>query len=187
MARREIRIAGFGGQGVVLSGVLLGQAGLEYGKYAVQNQSYGAEARGGAARSEVILDEEPITYPEVLSPDVMAALSQAALDKYVDDLAKGGSLILDSDLVTQIPQGLDATVYGGRFADVAAKELGKPIVANIVMLGFLAEITGIVSPDAIRKAVAAGVPKGTEALNLKALERGIEMGAELRAQGNGQG
>ncbi|MDP6778177.1 MAG: 2-oxoacid:acceptor oxidoreductase family protein [Candidatus Latescibacteria bacterium] len=175
MERTEVRIGGFGGQGVVLSGVLLGQAALNDGKYAVQQQSYGAEARGGAARSEVIVSDEPVLYPEVISPGVMAVLSQAALDRYVGDLLPDGILVVDADLVSEIPEDLRAEVHGGRFSEVAGKELGRPIVANMVMLGFLGEISGVVSREGLEASVASGVPKGTEALNLKALKRGMEL------------
>ena len=174
MQRTEVRIAGFGGQGVVLAGVLLGQSVLNDGLYAVQTQSYGAEARGGAARSEVIISDEPVAYPEVVAPQVMAVLSQAALDRYLPDLEPGGTLIVDSDLVSEVPENHQA--HRGRFSEVAGKELKRPIVANMVMLGFLAAATGLVSEDSLRKAVGEGVPAGTEALNLKALERGMEMG-----------
>ena len=175
MQRTEVRIGGFGGQGVVLAGVLLGQAALNDGRYAVQNQSYGAEARGGAARSEVIVSEQPVVYPEVISPQVMAVLSQAALDKYLPDLQPGGTLIVDADLVSDVPEGVRAVVYRGRFAEVAGGELKRPIVANMVMLGFLAEVTGLVTGEGLREAVRSGVPPGTEELNLKALERGMEL------------
>jgi len=174
MARTEVRIAGFGGQGVVLAGVLLGQAALNDGRYAVQTQSYGAETRGGAARSEVIVSDEPVVYPEVIAPGVMAVLSQAALDRYLSDLAPDATLIVDADLVTDVPE-TGAQLYRGRFTEVAGQELGRPIVANMVMLGFLVAATGVVSGGGLREAVRAGVPAGTEALNLKALTRGMEM------------
>jgi 2-oxoglutarate ferredoxin oxidoreductase subunit gamma len=176
LGRTEVRIGGFGGQGVVLAGVLLGQAALNAGRYAVQTQSYGAEARGGAARSEVILSDEPVLYPEVVAPDTMVALSQAALDKYLSDLKPDGMLVLDADLVTDVPQDLTCTVRRGRFAHVAGEEMGRPIVANMVMLGFLQRTTGLLPASALRDAVAAGVPKGTEELNLQALAHGEAMG-----------
>jgi len=175
MAQTEVRIAGFGGQGVVLAGVLLGQAALNDGRYAVQNQSYGAEARGGAARSEIIIADEPVIYPEVVAPNVMAVMSQAALDRYFEDFQSDGTLIVDADLVERIPEHLNASVRRGQFAETADKDLGKPIVANMIMLGFLAESTGVVTPDALTDAVRSGVPKGTEDLNLSAIERGRKM------------
>jgi len=174
MERTEIRIAGFGGQGVVLAGMLLGRAAVLYdGKQAIQTQSYGAEARGGAARSEVILWDRPIVYPKVLKPDLMTALSQVALDKYVRDLKPGGTLILDADLVERPPQGADAQVYEAPFSKIATEELGRAIVGNMVMLGFMVGLTKVVSEDALRASVRTGVPKGTEELNLRALEIGM--------------
>jgi len=171
----EVRIAGFGGQGVVLAGVLLGKAALEDGLYAVQNQSYGAEARGGAARSEVIISPEPIVYPEVTAPRIMTAMSQAALDRYLSDLCAGGELIVDSELVSRLPAEDKYHIRRGPFTGIAGNELGRAIVANMVMLGFLAAATAVVSRDSLRQTVAQGVPPGTEELNLKALDRGMEL------------
>ena len=171
----EVRIAGFGGQGVVLAGVLLGRAALEDGLYAVQNQSYGAEARGGAARSEVIISCAPIIYPEVTAPRIMTAMSQAALDRYLPDLRSGADLIVDSELVTSLPDEDQYAIRRGPFTEVAGNELGRAIVANMVMLGFLIAATDVVGRDSLRRAVSGGVPPGTEELNLKALERGMEL------------
>ena len=178
----EVRIAGFGGQGVVLAGVLLGQAAIGDGLHAVQNQSYGAEARGGAARSEVIVASEPIIYPEVIAPHIMAAMSQAALDRYLPDLRAGGTLILDEELVSRVPDLPGNRILRGPFTTVAGQELGRPIVANMVMLGFLGTITAVVTRDSLRRAVRQGVPPGTEELNLKALERGLELAARADAE-----
>ena len=184
MERTEVRIGGFGGQGVVLAGVLLGQAALNDGRYAVQNQSYGAEARGGAARSEVVIADEPIIYPEVIAPQIMAVLSQAALDRYLPDLRPDGTLIIDTELVSQVPDRPQGKVLGGGFTEIAGQELGRPIVANMVMLGFLVEATGLVAQASLREAVGKGVPKGTEELNLNAVERGLELAARLEPEGN---
>ncbi|MEW6756085.1 MAG: 2-oxoacid:acceptor oxidoreductase family protein, partial [Candidatus Latescibacterota bacterium] len=170
MATTQVRIAGFGGQGVVLAGVLLGRAALEEGLHAIQNQSYGAEARGGAARSEVIVASEPIVYPEVTAPDILAALSQAGADRYLPDLRPGGTLIADAELVANLPALQDCRLLRASFTRVAAEELGRQIVANIVMLGFLVGATGLVGADSARRAVEQGVPRGTEELNLRALE-----------------
>ena len=181
MERTEVRIGGFGGQGVVLAGVLLGQTALSDGRHAVQNQSYGAEARGGAARSEVIIADEPIIYPEVVAPDVMVVLSQAALDRYLSDFPADGTLIADDELVTQIPELPRARILRCPFADVAGNELKRPITANMVMLGYLARATGVVGLTSLEKAVGDGVPAGTEELNLKALRRGMELATDMAA------
>ena len=177
MQNTEVRIAGFGGQGVVLAGVLLGRSALADGLHAVQTQSYGAEARGGAARSEVIISSAPIVYPEVLAPHIMTAMSQAALDRYLSDLRADGTLIVDSELVSRIPDLPQTNILRAPFTHTAAQELGRPIVANMVMLGFLAASTDLVTRDSLQQAVRQGVPPGTEELNLKALERGMELAA----------
>jgi 2-oxoglutarate ferredoxin oxidoreductase subunit gamma len=175
MGQTEIRIAGFGGQGVVLAGVILGTAAVTYdGKHAVQTQSYGAEARGGAARSEVIISDEHILYPRLRKTDILIAMSTPALDRFLRDLKLNGTLILDSDLVKQS----DSSSYKAHkapFTDTAVKELKRGMVANVVMLGFLTAVTGIVSLGAMERAVRDNAPKGTEALNLNALKLGIQM------------
>lgn len=171
----EVRLAGFGGQGIVLAGVLLGTAALADGLYAVQSQSYGAEARGGAARSEVIVSPEAILYPEVTCPRVLAAMSQAALDRYLGDLHPEGVLIVDAELVGQVPASHEPRTRRGAFTSIAGSELGRPVVANMVMLGFLATTTRVVTWESLTATVAAGVPRGTEELNLRALTRGREL------------
>jgi 2-oxoglutarate ferredoxin oxidoreductase subunit gamma len=171
----QVRIAGYGGQGVVLAGVLLGRAALQEGFYAVQNQSYGAEARGGAARAEVIMSQEPIIYPEVLVPDVMVAMSQVALDRYAPDLASTTTLVVDAELVARVPADLPCRVLRGAFTQAANQRLGRSIAANLVMLGFMATATGTVGLPALRSAIPGGVPKGTEELNLRALDLGAEL------------
>lgn len=173
--RAEVRLAGFGGQGVVLAGVCLGHAAMLDGYYAVQTQSYGAEARGGAARSEIIISREPILYPEVTAPDFMAALSQPAAEKYLADLRPEGTLVVDDELVSKLDTDRRTRVLKASFTEVAGGELGRPIVANMVMLGFLSEVAGVVSAASLDQAVAEQVPKGTAELNLKAVNRGREL------------
>jgi 2-oxoglutarate ferredoxin oxidoreductase subunit gamma len=174
MGQTEIRIAGFGGQGVVLAGVLLGTASVTYdGKKAVQTQSYGAEARGGAARSEVILSDEKVVYPMVRRPDILVALSTPALEKFIGDLKPGGTLVVDEDLVKV--DGDDYRVYSAPFSNTAVKELGRSVVANVVMLGFLTGITDIVSREAMEQAIRDNAPRGTEELNLRAFRMGLQM------------
>jgi 2-oxoglutarate ferredoxin oxidoreductase subunit gamma len=178
MARTEIRFAGFGGQGVVLAGVLLGEAAVILdGKYAIQTQTYGAAARGGAARSDVIVSEEKIVYPQVTAPDIMIAFTLEAMNKYKGEMKEGAILIIDSSLFTP-PEGLPFRIYCCPATSVAVNELGKGIVANMVMLGFLIALTGIVTEKAMIEAIKANVPKGTEELNLKAFRRGMELAEE---------
>ena len=175
MPRIEIRIAGFGGQGVVLSGVLLGNAAvLHDGKHAVQTQTYGSAARGGAARSDVIISETHIIYPQVTKPDIMIAFTLEALNKYRNDLKKDALLIIDKDLVAP-PEGTSFRIYSVSATKIAMEEFGRGIVANMIMLGFLVALTGVVSTGAMEKAIHAHVPRGTEELNLRAFARGIEL------------
>jgi len=170
-----VRIAGFGGQGVVLAGVILGTAAVIYnGRKAVQTQSYGAEARGGAARSEVILDDGEIVYPRVRRPDILVALSTPALEKFIDDLKPGGTLIVDEDLV-EAEDAAAHRVHRAPFSSIAIKELGRGVVANVVMLGFLTGVTGIVSREAMERAIQDTAPSGTVELNLRAFRKGLDL------------
>ena len=178
---KRIRIAGFGGQGVVLSGVILGRAAVLYDrKKAVQNQSYGAEARGGAARSEIIISDKNINYPQVLYPDILIAMSQRALDKYIVDLKAGAILLIDSQLVKNLPEAGSLSVYRVPAHQIASQEFGKAIVANMIMLGFLVSLTGIISQEALEKSVSDSVPGETEILNLRALKKGKEIAGEAK-------
>jgi len=175
MPRTEIRIAGFGGQGVVLSGVLLGRAAvLHGGRYAIQTQTYGAAARGGAARSDVIIDDAPIVYPQVTHPDIMTAFTNQALGKYIDDLRPDAVLIIDSGLVHP-PEGTSFDIHGIPATNIAVDSFGRSIVANMVMLGYMTALTGIIGRDALESAIREGVPKGTEDLNLTAFAKGFEL------------
>jgi 2-oxoglutarate ferredoxin oxidoreductase subunit gamma len=171
--RHEVRFSGFGGQGIILSAVILGRAAALYdGKHAVQTQVYGPEARGGASMSAVIIDDEPILYPEVAVPDIYVIMSQEGFLRYGAGAPKEAVMILDSDMVKGRPacpfREIPAT-------SEAQKTLGRVIVANIVMLGALVQGTGIVSAGAMEKAILDSVPKGTEDLNLRAFRRGMEL------------
>ena len=171
----EVRFAGFGGQGVVLAGVLLGTAAVMFdGLQAVQTQTYGSAARGGGARSEVIISPGEIIYPQVTRPDIMVAMSAEALDKYVKDMKPGGLLVIDEDLVPD-PKRDDCEVYRVPASRIAVNELGRDQVANLVMVGFVVAKTKIVSVEAAKSAVRSTVPRGTEELNLKAFGRGYEL------------
>jgi 2-oxoglutarate ferredoxin oxidoreductase subunit gamma len=176
--RVEVRFSGFGGQGIVTAGIILARAAsIHDGKNAVQTQSYGPEARGGASRSEVIISDEEILYPKVLNPDIFVVMSGQAMQKYIRDLKKDGTVIYDSSLIKTPPERGKAFAVPATL--LAKRELGKTIVANIIMLGALTSITGIVSREAIEKAVLESVPKGTEELNKKALHMGFEQGDGL--------
>jgi len=174
--RKEIRISGFGGQGIILSGVILGRSAVIYdNKNAVQTQSYGPEARGGASRSEIVISEDNIDFPKVIKPDVLICMSQPAFDSYGGDIKDQGIVIVDRDLVT-VPENYEAKhnakLYRIPFTEIAHKNIGLKIVANIVMLGSLTKITNIVSKEAMEKAILDSVPKGTGEKNILAFEKG---------------
>jgi 2-oxoglutarate ferredoxin oxidoreductase subunit gamma len=163
--RQEIRICGFGGQGIILAGVILGESATRAGLRAVQTQSYGPESRGGAARAEVIISDGEIDYPRVTKADIIVALSQPSFDKYAGDLAEGGVVIVDADLV-------DAEGARSQPFQSVAEEVGYKIVTNIVMLGYLGAFMDLVPADVFEATVLDNVPKGTEDLNRRALEAG---------------
>lgn len=174
--RYETRIAGFGGQGVVTAGYILGRAACLFDKKnATQTQSYGPEARGGACTSEVVISEDLIDYPKVIKPDVLVAMSQEAYSQYYQDVKDGGIIILDKDLVSVENRRKDVRYYEIPSTAVA-EQLGNKIVANIVMLGTLVALTGVVSKEAIRQSVEDRFPKQAE-LNLRALEEGRNLAA----------
>ncbi len=163
--RKEIRICGFGGQGIILAGVILGEAAVRAGFEAVQTQSYGPESRGGAARSEVVISSEPIDYPRVVRADVVVALSQPAYDRYGPEAGPGALVIVDGDLVEA--EGVRSPSFTR-----TAERVGRKIVANIVMLGYLGAVLDLLPHGTLLQAVLAHVPKGTEELNERALEAG---------------
>lgn len=168
----ETRISGLGGQGVVLVGVILGRAAVCDGKYAVQTQSYGAEARGSAAKSEVIVSNEKISFPEVRKSDILVTMSQSALDKHLKDLKENGTLLVDEDMVKEVPK-IEAKVFKVPATRIAEDELGSKIYANIVMLGALTKITGMLSRRAVEKAIIDIVPEETKKNNLDAFKKGF--------------
>lgn len=173
----EIRIAGFGGQGVILAAAIIGKAGaLFQGGYATMTQSFGPEARGGSSSAQVILSTEPILYPYVTQPDVLVVLSQEAYTRFVPELKHGGILIMEQDLVRvdRFPGG--ARVFGVP-ATRLAEEIGRKVVLNVVMVGFFGAVTKLLDADALRKAVADSVPPALQRLNLQAFDKGFEYGA----------
>ena len=169
--RYEIRLAGEGGQGMILAGIILAEAAAIYdGKQVVQTQDYGPEARGGASKAEVIIGEDEIDYPKVIGADVLVAMSQEACDKYFSSVKKGGMLIVDEEKVGRVPTTRAVKVPITR---LAAEATGKVITANVVALGLLVGLSGVVSRAAIEKAVTARAPKGTEEMNRAALSAGF--------------
>jgi 2-oxoglutarate ferredoxin oxidoreductase subunit gamma len=172
MAERiEIRLAGEGGQGMILAGIILAEAATIYeGRNAVQSQSYGPEARGGASKSEVIISSGEIDHPEVLEPDVVVALSQEAFKKFASTIKPNGLLIVDADKVNSgsAPMAIRLPI-----TKMAFETTGRTITANTVALGVLVGLTGVVSRQALEKAVLARAPQGTEEMNHKALSAGF--------------
>jgi 2-oxoglutarate ferredoxin oxidoreductase subunit gamma len=183
MNRLEIRLSGFGGQGIIRSGEIIGKAAVLYDNhYATFTQSYGPESRGGACAAQVAISDDPaeLSYPHIINPSVLVIMSQGAYNKYVPDFSRDGLLIIDNSLVE-----LDEEAQGLRVLKIPAthiaEELGRRIVANVVMLGFLAAVTAVASPQAIKQAVLASVPRGTEELNERAFEAGLQYAQDLEA------
>jgi len=172
LKRVEVRISGLGGQGVVLAGEILGRAAVYDGKYAVQTQSYGAEARGSAAKSEVIISDKKIGFPKVRKCDILVTMSQSALNKHLDDLKENGILLVDRDKVKEVPK-VKAKVFGIPATRIAETELKSRIYANAIMLGALTKITGIVSKEAVKKAIVDSVSKETKERNLEGFGKGL--------------
>jgi 2-oxoglutarate ferredoxin oxidoreductase subunit gamma len=179
--RYELRLSGEGGQGLVLIGKILAEAAAVYDdRNATQSQSYGPESRGGASRSEVIISDDDIVYPKTESLDLLLALTQEALDKYHKDLRPGGWLVVDTDAVSRLPEG-DRRVARVPFVRMAREKLGKAIVANIVALGVIVRLSGIVSEGAVEQAILTKVPRGTEELNRSAFRLGLDAAREIAA------
>ena len=173
MEKYEVRLSGSGGQGLLLAGIILAEGAINDGKNSVQTQSYGPEARGGASKSEVIISSEAIDFPKVRNCDILLALTQKSYDQYSVGLKDDGILIIDSSV--NIKEKGNKKVYSVPILDTAAKELGKPMVTNIVALGAIVEITKVISKDSLEKAVLERVPKGTEELNKKAMSMGYRI------------
>jgi 2-oxoglutarate ferredoxin oxidoreductase subunit gamma len=174
MSRTEIRITGFGGQGVILAGVVLGHAAVHEGKKAAQTQSYGAETRGGAARAEVVVSDKKIDYPKVISADITITMSQESFDRYAPTTRPGSALFVDADLVKSEPRSSGGTIYRVPATKIAADEFKKTLAANMVMLGAMAALTKIVRLESLKMSVREVAPKASRDLNTRALERGFE-------------
>jgi 2-oxoglutarate ferredoxin oxidoreductase subunit gamma len=178
--RYEIRLAGEGGQGMLLAGVILAEAAAIYDDLnAVQTQSYGPEARGGASRAEVIVARGEINYPKVMAADLLLCMSQEACDKFHAQVKADGSIIVDSTNVSRIPSHRAIAVP---ITEIAEEVTGRRIAASIVALGLVSGLTGVVTRRALEKAVAERVPSGTEELNMQALAAGFAEAARLRKE-----
>ena len=172
--KQELRLSGTGGQGLILGGIILAEAALLDGKLAIQSQSYGPEARGGSSKSEVIISDQAIYFPKVTKPNLVLAMSQEAVMKYCSDLTNDGTLVTDSLFVKELPD-FKGKVLQLPITHTAKEQLGKALFSNIVALGAIVKLTGIVSEESIVKAVLNRVPKGTEEINEKAIKLGMSL------------
>jgi 2-oxoglutarate ferredoxin oxidoreductase subunit gamma len=178
--RLEMRLSGSGGQGMILASVILAEAiGSSGQKNVVQSQSYGPEARGGASKSDVVISNNEIFYPKAMQLDLLLAMTQESLDKYYPDLKEGGILIVDTTLVTEFPT---EDYCGIPFTRLAREEAGHIMVANVIALAAIAELTSVVSHEALMEAVLNRAPRGTEDKNRKALEIGFAEAAKQKQQ-----
>lgn len=179
MRLTEIRIAGFGGQGVILSAMILGKAASIYQDgFATMTQSFGPEARGGACSAQLIISGTPVLYPYVTRPNILVILSQEAYTRFVPELKEGGTLIVERDLVRLTDLKPNTQVYSIPATRIA-EELGKRMVLNSVMVGFFTCVTQLLDGVAVRKAIADSVPASFRELNLKAFEAGFEYGSNM--------
>lgn len=179
--RVEVRFAGFGGQGIIKSGIIVAAAACIYGgKNAVQTQSYGPESRGGACKSEVVISEEEIDFPKVVEPDVLVVMSQHAYNEYASNVKSGGTVIMDPDMIPHEKDLKSVKVFRVPATKIA-EGLGRRIVANIVMIGAFVAVTGLLDENAVKESIKENIPKGTEELNFAAFEKGFEYGKSVES------
>lgn len=176
MSEVEIQIAGLGGQGVILAGMVIGRGLVLYEGYHVSlTQSFGPEARGSACSVQLVVSREPVLYPYVTNPHFLVTLSQEAYRRFAPALRQGGTLIVEEELVRTESLPEHASLYRVP-ATRLAEELGRKLVMNMVLVGFFTAVTGLLAPESARRAVQESVPPGTEALNLAAFDRGYQFG-----------
>ncbi len=175
----EIRFAGFGGQGIIRSGIIIGRAASIYdNKSATMNQSFGPEARGGACSSQLVISDDRVLYPYVVKSDILVAMSQKGYDKFIQELKNDGLLLYDTDLVK--PKKSEKIKYFSIPSTKFAEELGNRIIANVVMLGFLTAITEVVTVESMKKTIPESVPERFKELNLKAFDNGYQYGIKQK-------
>lgn len=176
--KKEIRIAGFGGQGVILGGIIIGKAASIFEhNYSTLIQSFGPEARGGLCCAQVIISSSPIMYPYIKNEDILIVMSQESYKNFSPRVKSGGTILYESDLVTPKNRRDDLRLFGIPATKIA-EEIRSKILLNIVMLGFLTATTGVIDTDAMKKSIKDSVPKGTEKFNFKAFDTGYEKGLE---------
>ncbi|MEO0137801.1 MAG: 2-oxoacid:acceptor oxidoreductase family protein [candidate division WOR-3 bacterium] len=175
----EIRFSGYGGQGVIKSGYIVGKAASIFdNKHATMTQSFGPEARGSACSAQLIVSEDRILYPYLTKPQILVAMSREAYEKFEPELDENGILIVDEDLVKPKPPRGQIKIFSVPATRIA-EQLGNRIVANIVMLGFFTAVTNVVSYQAMKDAIPGSVPDKALPLNLKAFEEGYKYGRQL--------
>lgn len=175
----DIRFSGFGGQGIIKSGTLIGKAASLYDdKFATMTQNFGPEARGGACSAQLVISEKPVLYPYIDRPEILVSISQEAYEKFLDDLVPDGILLIDSDLVKPHNIRKDVNMYSIASTRIA-EEMGNRIFANVVMVGFFTAITNIVEPDAVKKALPGSVPERFIDKNIEAFNKGYQYGIDV--------
>jgi len=180
MARTELTIAGVGGQGSILAGVILGSAAVNYdAKYAVQTQVYSSELRGGYAATWVVVSDEPVVFPRVIYPDILVAQSQDSINRFCHTIKPDGVLIMDSDMIPRPPEDI-LSVFRIPATSIARNQIKVPVTANMVMLGALCGVRAVVNRKALEKAIAEAVPKGKKQLNMDAFNLGFETVEEVQ-------
>jgi 2-oxoglutarate ferredoxin oxidoreductase subunit gamma len=177
----NIRFCGFGGQGIIHAGYILGNAAVEENLNALQTQSYGSESRGGACKSDVIISKDEILEIEIDQLDVLVAFSQPAYDTYISKLRKDGILIVEDDLIRPA-ENSRVEPYRIKATDIAYKKFGRKIMANTIILGFVTSVVDIVSKQSMESAVKQNAPPGTEDMNLAAFSEGYEQGLQARKE-----
>jgi 2-oxoglutarate ferredoxin oxidoreductase subunit gamma len=182
MSTTEIRFSGFGGQGIIRCALITGKAlSLYDDKFATMTQSFGPEARGSACSAQLVVAKDRVLYPYITAPTVLMALSQDAYEKYYQELAEGGTLIVDEDLVKLRAEHPDLAVWPVP-ATRYAESLGNRLFTNLVALGFFTAVTGVVTADAMKKALPGLVPSRFLKINVSAFEKGYEHGVQTRSQ-----
>jgi len=179
MTTTEIKFGGFGGQGVILAGMIIGRAAsLTDNLFATLTQSFGPEARGSSCSAQVIISDERVLYPYVTKPDILLVMSQEACNRFLPSATNNATIIIEEDLVHPKNLTPDMKLFGipaTRFAE----EIGTKMTLNMVMVGFFTAVTGIVAYEAVREAIIGAVPPGTESVNLNAFHRGYEYGRSI--------
>lgn len=181
MSRKEFRLSGSGGQGLILAAIILADAAAREGSYVVQTQSYGPEARGGASKAEVIIDDKEIEYPKVVNPDFVLTMSDKAYDKYATTYKEDGMLLVDSTFVKEIAPS-DKKVVALPITRYAREDIGKELVSNIVALGVINGLTKVIDNETLKNAILERTPAGTEELNVKAFQLGLSLAQKYQEE-----